>query len=77
MKKSAQVPATLIATVASFSLTGCNSRQEYDCVNAAGRRLNSVECRNDPTARYIRRNVSYGGFGSGFGGGGGGGFFGG
>jgi hypothetical protein len=75
MKKSTQVPATLIVTVAGFSIVGCNSRSSYDCVNAAGRVLNATECRNDPTARYIRRNVSYGGFGGG--GYGGGGFFGG
>ncbi len=77
MKKSSQVPASLVVALAGLSgtglisMAGCSSGGYDDCVDASGRIVADSACRSGYAgAHYIRR----GGFGnSGYSGG----FFGG
>ncbi len=75
MKKSSQVPATLIVTLtASIVASGCGSQTAtYECRDAYGRILPYSACRG--TVVGGAHFVQTGGFGSS--GSGGGGFFGG
>lgn len=78
MKRSTQVPASLIVSVAAgLSAAGCGCGSSYDqCVDAMGRVVPDAYCRSPRTyggnAHWIHRNVESGGFG-----GSSGGFFGG
>lgn len=66
MKKSSQVPASLIVTLAGLSgvagtIQGCGSGGYDDCVDANGRIIADSACRSGYSgAHYIHR----GGFGS-------------
>lgn len=83
MKRSQQVPASLIVSLAAgLVATGCGSTRTYrECVDQYGKPIPDTMCRNgSPGAHYMMRSVRTGGFGGGYGGyggGGGGGFFGG
>ena len=59
MRKSREVPLTLLAALAAFSLTGCRP-QHRDCVDSVGRKLTDGVCELDqrdshyvPGAHYI------------------------
>ncbi|MEZ0327849.1 MAG: hypothetical protein ACAH95_18285 [Fimbriimonas sp.] len=74
MKRSKQVPASLIAAMAAgMAVNGCGPQQ--DCVDAQGRITPDVNCQSGSRGyRWSpRRNVGGGGFGTT----GSGGFFGG
>ena len=76
MKKSTQVPASLIVALAGIAATGCSGGSYDECVDATGRVIAMSACRGGSSGAYIiRRNVQSGGFGGS--GGSSGGFFGG
>ena len=64
MKKSTQVPAALLISVAAATLAGCNRRGHYDystevrrCVDPQGRVVSDYECE-----RPRRTGYGYGGY---------------
>jgi|GEM_PF-3878284 len=82
MKRSAQVPASLIALMAaSLAVDGCSSGGGYysQCVDGTGRMLPNSACSSPAMGgHWVRRRVDSGGFGgSSYGGSGSGGSFGG
>lgn len=64
MKKSSQVPATLIVALAGAAATGCGSGGYNQCVGPGGVVVDEGFCRTrGASGGYIYRHVSTGGFG--------------
>lgn len=74
MKKSSQVPATLVVAIASsLTVVSCGSSRytENRCIDAYGNVVNSVDCnRGVRGAHWVpytgTRSSGFGGFGGGF-----------